>query len=243
MKLKTLSVLAGVSAPLIATASADAGFVGLELVLKIPNDFGITTINVYAEFDNMGNDMFLAAAGTPVTPLLIGVWDGTFWNGPSGGDTAPSSALIGVYPSLAFDSFYTVGLKVIPMGGSDDTTLVNLPTLGSSPTNSVTEVFSDSASWAGVPPPSPQGDPWHPTSGGGAGQVLIGQFSTINGLGFYGTFLLQYMGDGVVGPQEMVAFEWLYPTPGGLGLLGVAGLLRTRRRQRGCPRFGYGPRH
>ncbi|MHC4786629.1 MAG: hypothetical protein ACYTE6_11770, partial [Planctomycetota bacterium] len=80
MKVKTLLVLAGVSSPLIATASADAGFVGLKVVKKIPNPVGILTMNVYAEFDNMGNDWFEGAAGTPNTPLTIGVVGGTFYN-------------------------------------------------------------------------------------------------------------------------------------------------------------------
>jgi len=231
VKLKTLSVLAGASAPLIASTSAEAGFVGLKLAKKIPNPYGITTINVYAEFDNMGHDMFWAAAGTPVCPLTIGVHDGTFWNAPYGGDTAPSAQLIAMFPSLAFDSFYTVGLKSTQPGTPDGTTLVNLPTLGSAPDNTVASVTSDSAAWAAIPPPSPQGNPWHPDSGGGAGQVLLAQFSTTNGTGFYGTFVLQYTGDDVVGIREPVSFEWVFPTPGAAGLFGLAGLVRTRRRR------------
>ncbi|MHC4963269.1 MAG: PEP-CTERM sorting domain-containing protein [Planctomycetota bacterium] len=230
MKLKTLLVLAGVSPPLIASASADAGFVGLKVVKKIPNPFGILTINVYAEFDNMGNDWFHGAAGTPYFPLTIGVVGGTFWNHFSGDDTAPPQGLINLYPSLAFDSFYTIGLKAIPMGGSDETTVVNMPTLGDFYGPFVTSVSTTNGSWAIVPPTDTQGNPWDPDSGGGAGQVLIGQYSTANGIGFYGNFLIKGTFDGIPGTQVAVSFAW--PAPGTLGLLGLAGLISTRRRRR-----------
>ena len=39
MKAKTLSVLAGVSAPLILGGAASAGFVGVKTVLKAPNPY------------------------------------------------------------------------------------------------------------------------------------------------------------------------------------------------------------
>jgi hypothetical protein len=232
MKLKTLLVLAGVSSPLIACASADAGFVGLKVVKKIPNPFGILTINVYAEFDNMGNDWFSAAAGTPGVPLNIGVIGGTFWNHPiTGGDTAPPQGLIDVYPSLAYDSFYTIGLKAIPFGESDETVIVNMPTLGLPyGGNLVTFVSTTNGSWALVPPTDTQGNPWDPDSGGGAGEVLIGQYSTTNGIGFYGSFLIKGTIDGIAGVQVAVSFAW--PAPGTLGLLGLAGLMSTRRRRR-----------
>ena len=232
MKMKTLAVLAGISAPLIATAGADAGFVGINIVKKIPNPFGITTINIYAEFDNMAGDYFNGVAGTPNVPLLIGVTGGTFWNRAFGGDTAPSAGLIAAFPSLAYDSFYTIGLKSTQPGVPDATSVVNMPSLGAAPGNTVTSVATTNGSWAAVPPTHTQADPWHPDSGGGGGEVLIGQFSTTNGSGFFGSFIIQFVGDGVPGTQEAVSFEWAVPTPGALGLLGAAGLIGRRRRRR-----------
>ncbi|MHC4127167.1 MAG: hypothetical protein ACYTE6_11560 [Planctomycetota bacterium] len=232
MKMKTLAVLAGVSAPLIATSASSAGFVGLNIVKKIPNPYGITTINIYAEFDNMGNDWLDGVAGTPNTPLSIGIVGGTFYNHWSGSDTAPPQGLINVYPSLAYDSFYTIGLKLIPMGGSNETTVVNMPTLGSYYGPFVTSVSTTNGSWAIVPPTDTQGNPWDPDSGGSGGEVLIGQFSTTQGTGIYGQFLIQFTGDGVPGTQAAVSFEWPVPTPGALGLLGAAGLIGRRRRRR-----------
>jgi hypothetical protein len=201
-----MALLAGVSAPLILTAAADGGFVGVHTIRK-PNDYGILTFNVFAEFDNMGNDWLDAVGGTANTPLEIVIPGGTFWNHWTGGDTAPRQALVNIYPSLAYDSFYTIGLRVIPMGGSDDTNLVNMPTLGGYYGPFVSSVSTTNGYWATVPPTSPQSDPWAPQSGGGAGMVLIGQFSTTTGGGIYGSLLVEFVADGVLG-QQAVSIEW-----------------------------------
>jgi len=126
MKVKTLSVLAGISAPLIMTVTADAGFVGITTTAK-PNAFNLYVVNVYAEFDNPGNDAMESVAGTPGNPLSISVVGGSFWNQPTfGGDTAPNASLFGIVPSLAFDTFVTIGVKSTgPLGQpADGTTLV-----------------------------------------------------------------------------------------------------------------------
>ncbi|MHC4826843.1 MAG: hypothetical protein ACYTEY_09830, partial [Planctomycetota bacterium] len=107
MKVKSLAVAAGVCVPLILTESSDAGFVGVTATAK-PNEFGILTVNVYAEFDNQGNDSMQAVAGTPLAPLAITVVGGTFWNHPTfDSDQAPLSIIVDLYPSLAYDTFAT----------------------------------------------------------------------------------------------------------------------------------------
>ena len=115
MKMKTLSLLAGVGAPLIATASAQAGFLGLKSVVK-PNPFVGLVVNVYAIFDRPdpgdgSGDHMVAVAGTPNAPMLIEVIGGVFYNSPFGNDGAPSSAFFPVFPSLEFDTFVTIGVK------------------------------------------------------------------------------------------------------------------------------------
>jgi MYXO-CTERM domain-containing protein len=225
MKVKTLSVLAGISAPLILTAPSDAGFVGLKVAKKLDGlQFGLDVVNVYAEFDAPG-DWVQGVAGTPFVAMNITVIGGSFWNQAGGGDTAPSTFLTGIIPSLKFDSFYTIGKKVIAAGVTDFTNLVNQPILAG------TSISTTNGAWAIVPPTADQGNPFDPVNSfPGNGQLLIGQFSTSDGVGIIGSFLLQYISDGVVTASEE-SFAWGLPTPGALGLLGVAGLIARRRRR------------
>ncbi|MHC4220025.1 MAG: hypothetical protein ACYSU7_16395 [Planctomycetota bacterium] len=222
MKVKTLSLLAGVSGPLILTGSSGAGFVGLKTVNK-PNAFGIWVHNVYAEFDNPGNDWVQAVAGTPGTPLKITVLGGTFYNHQFGSDKAPGTALIGAFPSLAFDSFFTIGKKYVSSGDTDFTHLVNMPTLEGH------KISTTNGSWAIVPPTAAQGNPFDPVNSfPGNGQVLIGQFSTTDGAFIIGSALLNFVSDGVV-TISPVSFGW--PAPPTLSLLAIAGLTGSRRRR------------
>ncbi len=117
MKMKTLAVLAGVASPLIATGSASAGFIGIKATSK-PNDFGLLVVNVYAIFDRPepgdgSGDHMVAVAGTPNAPLVIQVTGGTFYNHPFGNDHAPLALLVDVFPSLAYDTFVTIGVKKV----------------------------------------------------------------------------------------------------------------------------------
>ncbi len=109
MKIKTLSVLAGVSAPMILAAHASADFLGINAVGK-PNEFGLIVVNVYAEYDRPG-DLFFHADGTADAPMLIQVeGGGTFYSHAFGTDRAPSAALIAAFASLAYDTFVTIGI-------------------------------------------------------------------------------------------------------------------------------------
>jgi hypothetical protein len=226
MKVKTLSVLAGVSAPLILTGSAGAGFVGITTTAK-PNPFNLYVVNVYAEFDNPGNDIMESVAGIPNYPMSITVIGGSFWNHPAGGDTAPSTFLTGLIPSLAFDSFYTIGMKAVPQGVVDATILLNMPALTG------TSISTTNGSWAAWPPTVPQRNPFDPiNSFPGNGQILIGQFTIpTTAAGIVGSFLVDYTSDGVM-TFSYEGFVHLFPTPGALGLFGLAGLMSTRRRRR-----------
>jgi hypothetical protein len=217
MKMRTLSVLAGISAPLIMTAPGK------------PNAFGLWVCNVYAEFDNPGNDWMQAVAGTPDVSLNLTVVGGTFYNHQFGGDKAPGTALIAAFPSLAFDSFYTMGVKAVAAGVTDLTNLVNMPALAGS------QISTNNGSWAIVPPTAAQGNPFDPVNTfPGNGQILIGQFSAVSTtalIGIQGSFLAQYVSDGVVS-TSIESFEHFIPSPGALGLLGAAGLISRRRRRR-----------
>ncbi len=98
MNIRTLAVLAGVSAPLILTGSVQAGFTGISTSSK-PNPFGLLVVNVYANFDRPGEDHMVGVAGTPQNPMTIQVNGGTFYQHGFGGDQAPKEALVVVFPA------------------------------------------------------------------------------------------------------------------------------------------------
>ncbi len=177
-------------------------------------------VNVYAVFDRPGQDAMVAIAGTPNSPLLIQVIGGVFYNHAFGTDTAPGAALIAAFPSLAFDSFVTIGKK--------DSTGDLLTITPGFPGVSGSQLTTDSSGWA-VTPNNPQGNPFDPANVGDNGQILIAQFSTADGTGIGGTMLLKL---GPSGTQDYVSF--FLPAPGTLamlGMTGVAGLFGTGRRR------------
>jgi hypothetical protein len=231
MKIQTLTVLAAVATPLIATGSASAGFLGIKATSK-PNDFGLLVVNVYAIFDRPdpgdgSGDHMVAVAGTaPGGRLNITVIEGTFYNHALGGDQAPDASFFPVFPSLAYDTFVTIGVKCVgapPCQPGDTLTITPGFPIGITGSSLAGTTFG----WA-VIPTAPQGDPFNPPfSFPGNGQILIGQFSTADGTTITGTMLVLYVSNGQSG-QSIVSFG--IPTPGVLPMMGVAGLIGARRR-------------
>ncbi len=222
MKATTLRILVGVTTPLILTGSVQAGFLGISTVSK-SNEFGLLVCNVYAEFDRPGEDFMLAVAGTAQNVLTIQVNGGTFYQHPFGTDRPPSPSLLGTYPSLAYDTFVTIGKKD---DNGDELLLVEWPGFGSS------VLQSSIGGWA-VTPDFPQGDPFDAVNSfPGNGQILIGQFSTANGTSIQGTMLLQVITNGVT-ELSVVSFQhmldppcpWDIEPPGGDGLVGITDFL------------------
>ena len=225
MKIKTLSVLVGVGTPLILNAGASAAFLGIKVVGK-PNEFGLLVCNVYAEFDRPGKDSMQAIAGTANNPRLIQVLGGgTFYNHAFGTDQAPGTALINAFPSLAFDSFITMGVKAVGTNGQPEDLLAITPGF---PGVSGTALDTDASGWA-IVPGSGQSDPFNPDFANGDGQLLIGQFSTADGTGISGTMLMAYVSNGTV--VASVQSFYHVPAPGALWLFGAMGLLGRRRRE------------
>ena len=99
MQAKHLSLLLGGAAALIATADAQAGFLGVIAQFKA-NPHGLTVLRVYAVFDRPGEDEMQAVFGTTDSPLSIEVLNGTFFQSPEGTDLAPLDALIEASPML-----------------------------------------------------------------------------------------------------------------------------------------------
>ncbi len=238
MKMKTLSVLAGLSAPLIATTVANSAFVGFKVVQKLDPNTGLAptfygnpifVCNVYAEFDNAGNDYMTLVAGTPNTPLEITVLGGgTFHNVFGGGNTPPTTMAVNMNPDLAYDSFYTIGLKSV--SGTDNIILLYIDSLFGTMISSTTD-----GSWAvpGFPNVTGQNDPFDAVNSfPGNGQILIGQFSTSTGTGIRMAGELYASSDGNRIFETPISFTHLIPTPGAVGLLGAAGMIGRRRRRR-----------
>ena len=198
MNVKTLAVAASVSVPLILSGSASGGFVGISTTSK-PNEFGLFVVNIYAEFDRPGEDHMIGVAGTSLTPLLIEVIGGVFYNHPFGNDHAPNPSLIEFFPSLAYDSFYTIGKK--SSAGVEDLII----SANMNPPNGST-IQTTVGGWF-VPTDAPQGNPFDPANSfPGDGQILIGQFSTADGSAIQGTMLLEYIISGVV-THSVVSFQ------------------------------------
>ncbi len=225
MKTKTMAILAGVSASLILSGSAWGGFVGMKATSK-PNEFGLLVVNVYAIFDRPdpgdgSGDHMISVAGTPNNPLNIKVQGGVFYNHAFGDDQAPNAAFFPAFPSLEFDTFVTIGKKT-----SLGDTLTITPGFPVGITGS--SLSTTGSGWA-VIPTSPQGDPFDAkNSFPGNGQILIAQFSTLDGTAISGIMLIRYVSNG---KSAVAIMTFGIPTPGAFALMGVAGLIGTRRRR------------
>jgi hypothetical protein len=235
MRSRTLSLINGPVIVLMTASRACGGFVGLDVVSK-PNPFGLLVCNVFAVFDRPGQDFFLAVSGKPQGPISIDVVGGTFYQHPQGGDTAPLAALVDLFPSLAYDSFVTIGVKSVGLGGQPEDHLTLSPGwLGFGP-STLPPSPGANAGWA-VTPGQPQADPFNPSFFAGDGHVLIGQFSTANGTAISGMMQLLVISNGVL-LSQLVNFIHV-PSPGGLPLLMAASLLARRRRRLPQPAFAH----
>ena len=228
MKAKTLSVLAGVSAPLILTGAASAGFVGISVVLKEGGlTHGLAVWNVYAVFDRPDDEMF-AVFGTPSNPLSIRAFGfgGGYYQDPQGQPlTAPYTEFLpGDSGILQYDTFVTIGVK---SDGFFDAADDVQTTAGLTFENDVIE--TSNGGWFIIPSGPGQGGIGAPDANG---QVLLFQGSINPSVVEYieGDMLLTFTSNGVSGQQAYVGFT-TFPAPGVLPLLGLAGLTGARRRR------------
>ncbi len=233
MKIQTLTVLAAVATPLIATGSARAGFLGIKTTSK-PNDFGLLVVNVYAIFDRPdpgdgSGDHMIGVAGIPAAPMNIEVIGGTFYNHAFGGIVAPHHHLLAAFPSLAYDTFLTIGVKAVGDPPFQPVDMLNITPEFPNPGLTGNFIGGTNLGWA-VIPTDPQGDPFNPEFVNGNGQILIGQFSTADGTAISGTMLLGYVSNGKAGSTIESFF---LPGPGGLPALALFCALSARRRTRG----------
>ncbi len=227
MKAKTLSVLAGECAPLILTGPTSAGFVGIKVVQKTEAQaLGLFVCNVYAVFDRPDDEM-INVFGSNTNPLNIFVKQGKFYQDPEGAPltASPLQLLPGISGALAYDTFVTIGTKT-------DDLFTTLDDVSTSPglTFENDRIAATNDSWFVLPPldeifgiPNENG------------QVLLFQGSFIkDGIaqGIAGQMLLLFISNGVAGQSAFATFDHQIPAPGVLPLLGLAGLMGTRRRRR-----------
>jgi hypothetical protein len=208
-----LGLTAGVGS-LILAGTATADFQGL--TLEVVDNGGVvagTTYDLYANVDAGGR--VDAVYGDATNVLSIGVDGGNFVQSIYGGNTsmAINPAFLPIFPSLAYDSFVTIGLLDSTGNALND---IGIDFTGFAAGGALS---TDNGTWF-VTPDDAQGD----ESGG---RVLLGRF-TIDGGDLVGSISLQGRDStGTVWNADGVT--WV-PAPGALALLGLAGLASRRRR-------------
>ncbi|MFT4593139.1 MAG: hypothetical protein ACI9JK_000845 [Phycisphaerales bacterium] len=218
MKKSTLS-LTIVAGSLIAS-SAMADYTGLTSV-NVDNGDGTWTAQVYANF-SAATDELDAVFGDAQNALSIST-SGSFYQNALGGATSTSinPALIPLFPSLALDSWVTIGLS--------DQTGNALLSIGIdfSGFEAGGSIYTENGSWFATPD-DPQ------VLAGVDLRVLVGQF-TMMGMGDNVSGVLNLQGK--AGNFETFqaldqAFDFsMVPAPGALALLGLAGVASRRRRK------------
>ncbi len=257
MKMKTVSLLAGVAVPLILAGSASSALIGVKTVKKFvdPADIaadnnlggaitGLLVVNVYAVFTP--GDAAAAVIGVGGSTALgidmnVSVRDGTFFQHPAGvaGHTTPSQFLSNLagFNALKHDSFITIGRKLDDdaVFGADVTSTQDLNDWGDTrlfngPPNFETVWFVADFPAQSIPGDGPDNPP---------DQVLIAQFTVANPVpnaGVFGQMFVNARQTSIGGKVEEISIVGIFdnqvPAPGALALLGTAGLLGCRRRRR-----------
>ena len=218
MKKSTLS-LTIVAGSLIAS-SAMADYTGLTSV-NSDNGDGTWTAQIYANF-SAATDELDAVFGDAQNALSIST-SGSFYQNALGGATSTSinPALIPLFPSLALDSWVTIGRI-----DQTDNALLNIG-IDFSGFEAGGSISTDNGSWFATPD-DPQ------VLAGADLRVLVGQF-TMMGMddNVSGVLNLQgKAGDFVTFQARDQAFDFsMVPAPGALALLGLAGVASRRRRK------------
>ena len=222
MKITTLSIFA-VGSLIATTAMAD--YTGLSQDGMMDNDDGTWTTRIYANFSEE-SDQLNAVFGNADSPLTISSSSG-FYQHAFGGATSASinPALYDAFPSLRMDSWVSIGLE--------DNVGNNMLDIGinwDDFENNGGAISTDNGTWFATP------DDDQVTAGADL-RVLIGQFTTFindssHEYGIFGVINLQgKQGDFETFQEFDVVFDFTFPAPGALALLGLAGVASRRRRK------------
>ncbi len=215
MKRINWSITAAGVASLLAGGSAFADLNSIS-VDAIDSGMGIgTTYRVYADVD--AGDQVNAVYGEAGAALHIES-STSFYQNAFGSQTPPSAALIAVFPSLAFDSFVSIGRLT-----DTDNGMLEIGIDWAAFEGSGGAIDTDNGSWFATPDNAQV----HEVDG----RVLIGQFTTDGDV----SGIVNLQGKDVsLNNWNAVGVEFasgVIPAPGAIALLGIAGLAARRRRR------------
>ena len=212
----TFTISAATVSSLFAIGTASADFTGMQFETVENGMAGMTTYRVYAGVDAGGE--LDAVYGDASNLLTVSSESGFYQNG-FGGNTAPSEALFGFFPSLEFDSFVTIGL----LNDTGDAMLnIGIDWAGFEAGGAI---VTDNGTWFATPSDAQVFEV--------DGRVLVGQFTVNDDDHVYGSMNFQgknadlsnWNADGVAFDSSGI------PAPGALALLGLAGIAARRRRK------------
>ena len=217
MNNKTLSLTIAASSLIAGSAMAD--YTGLSFT-GVDNGDGTWTARIYAEF-SAASDELDAVFGDADDMLSISSNGAGFYQNALGGATSMqiNPALIPLFPSLALDSWVTIGLE-----DSTDNNMLNIG-IDWSDFESGNEISTDNGAWFATPADAQ-------VLAGSDLRVLVGQF-TMLGIDSHvsGVLNLQgYQGDFEPFQARNQTFVFPVPAPGAIALLSIAGIASRRRR-------------
>jgi hypothetical protein len=254
MKVKTLSALAGLGGALIMSGESQAAYTGLSVELHTTVLQGATVRSVYRVYANFtrGDDLVFSWNGPTTDPISIESRNAldtapgsNFFNpgGPSAGSTAPSLAQINgnkttpAVPNIQWGTYATIGVNIADQGSGPTPDFPAIDQTALSPGfpdfitgnsfNAAGAVFA--APQAGT---HSQGRADYAPDGDLLLRVQLMQLTVNAGDNVRGNLDLavQLQGSGSTVTFEDQTFNSI-PAPGALALLGLAGLVGTRRRR------------
>jgi hypothetical protein len=194
MKTTTIGLLAGLGG-LSGVSTACGDFDGINVAV-VDNVFGISTWRLSARFSDP-EDRLIAVEGISAWPLDLRLEEGTFYQHEQGSDLPPLEQDIARSPSLAFDTFVSIGRLTQDVQDADATQLSNSWTGFGKCRLQGTDI-----GWS-VPPDDNQGAPVF-------GSVFFAQISRQSGFVDWIQVKLRYISGGT---EREALVTWTLPSP------------------------------
>jgi MYXO-CTERM domain-containing protein len=211
------SVVAGVTGVLLVTGSALADLNGVSIqTLDLGGPAGAVTYRLFAEFDDP-TDYLLAVSGTSANPLSFST-DTVLINDGGAFSTTKSEDFAQAPISAVWDSWVSIGATGFA-GNDTDYSPTFLDNDGLNAVITGSSWSDDDDGWFDA-------NPGTPASGG---SVVIAQFTVAEGgdISLEGNLNWASLSGGL----QSSTFAVATPAPGGLALLGLAGIAGRRRRR------------